>query len=377
MHATISKTISVIFVFQESLLKLTGFIPLNDDNEASLCNEIYAVFLRCVGVTILTGTLFSVSLYIATVFWGLFGPNATPSSIGNPLIEWLTYIPYCFTNLRGFIICLLFWLYGKHWKKLKYRADELISASFSGPKARTLIVRKWRNLSVLFGLLTIVLVGAWETNSWLHYQDQDPRRNTLSFNRAVDPLPVNMTVWQYVITWTLWSTLPFCLSQQIYITVIMMAWVLHCCVCQLNDCIDQERHEFRKFITSGRLLLSDVAVRKLATDMYETVRKLRQRRMKMVTFCEELNSTYGLILFSIYGLDVFTVCGFIAGIVAHTETFASAHTLNALSVILYGTYATMFMIPMVLVHEKVFITLIVTFRRRHLSSTPMVKVFKR
>ncbi|XP_055338426.1 uncharacterized protein LOC129588284 [Paramacrobiotus metropolitanus] len=352
MHFKSAQTTASIFHFQETVLKVTGFMPM--DSNCSVVKKIAASAFHCIGVSILLGTLFSVTLYIATVFWGLFGPGAVASTIGNPLIEWLTYIPYCFTNLRGFIVCSLFWFHGKHWSHIKHRADELIHATFAGPHKRAVLVRKWKNTAVVVGFISILLVCMWETNSWIHYQDQDPQRYNLQFNDAVAPLPMKMTVWQYVITWTLWSTLPFCLSQQIFITVIMLAWILNGCINKLNAAILEERAYFRGVVSShsDQLWSDSKALLVLAEKMHVRITALRHRRLKMVTFCEEVTKTYGLILFAIYGLDVFTVCGFVAAIVADTEKFLTAYTLNFLSLALYGMYATVFMVPMVLVYEK-------------------------
>ena len=164
------------------------------------------------------------------------------------------------------------------------------------------------------------------------------------------PLPIKYLTYQSIVIWSLFSTMAFVLSQQVYVCAIIPAIVLHDVVARLDREVREDTASFERRSARGwpfRLNEREMAVAEEKVIQWET------RRMQMLLFCGEITDFFGVILMVIYGLDFLTLLGFSSNIVNSTRTDLPSYLYLALSCAISLAYLTVFLFPLVAVYEKV------------------------
>ncbi|XP_055337824.1 uncharacterized protein LOC129587900 isoform X2 [Paramacrobiotus metropolitanus] len=197
-------------------------------------------------------------------------------------------------------------------------------------------------------MVTLVLRVAWDACNWWYFVEQLETRPEATAENVWDPFPLRVTLVQFVVLWSVFSSLPFFVSQQVFGVAMVLSWMFGSCIKQLVSEINEAHDDLQR-----RLGRSNGHSEKHMATAEKLVIALKDRHARLVEYCEEFNDTFAWELFFIYFLDVCAVCGYVADVVMNVEShLLSGKLYHWLSVLLYGVYASVFFIPLVRVHEQ-------------------------
>ncbi|XP_055348931.1 uncharacterized protein LOC129595830 [Paramacrobiotus metropolitanus] len=268
----------------------------------------------------------------------------------NPFLRMLAYIPYAFVNIRAVYVVFVCWRKCRWWFRFQQRASVILSCH-SRPDSLSRQMRQWQRRSVVAGIGSFLAVLAFEVADWLRWFDQDPRHWDMSYTNALEPLPIWYPVWLYIVIWNVFCAFSYFLSQQLYISLVLYGCISKALLSDIKTNLRAESKEFNSDKMSSPLKCVAGTADADYTSLYERIKKSKMRYMDILTFSHDLNHTYGNALFVIYGMDLITVCGFVAAVVANEERFLSAYLANAISVVVFGAYLCC-LIPMVGAYEE-------------------------
>ena len=166
-------------------------------------------------------------------------------------------------------------------------------------------------------------------------------------------------LWQYWLA-TLAESIPFCLSQQVFTVIIVLAFILHAAGTSLNQKIITLKNSVQ--IQLHRERLEDQSEREKdvqqwsewrAEDLTEAMARLQRWHLRLVLFSHEVNHVFGGIMFVLYGMDVVTFTGFVALLVTKPDQAFTVRGTLVYSMALFGAFATVFYVPLVQAHEQV------------------------
>ncbi|OQV19861.1 hypothetical protein BV898_06131 [Hypsibius exemplaris] len=330
---------------QVFLLKLLGIIPLVG-SDGKRC--ISAAVSTVVGVCYLIGTFYSAGINGAHFLYGFFHPDAAVSPKNTThesvILQIMQLMPFFVINSRAFCVLLLLFVKRNSWPIFTAKIDRFLEHSLPTEISTVFRLNVGRT-SVVLCAVTFCLHLLWEAVEWVVYLEAVPNI-TMTTDNFMAPLPVKYLTYQSIVLWTLFSTLAFILSQQIFVCAIVLATLLKNILRRLNVEITEELLYF------GRK--SEDLYGPNEKEILATVEKLRcweARRMEALLFCGEMNDFFGPILLLIYGMDFLTLLGFSSNIVNNPRTDLDSYMYLALSCALFLAYLTVFSFPMVAVHE--------------------------
>jgi hypothetical protein len=335
-----------MLVVQTNFLKLAGMLPLSENKTSGM--KVLSVILTLIALCLLTGSLFSTAFQGAIFFYGLVHPpHADNSKISSDLILLVMQeLPFFTISGRAFFVLYFFFIRRRQWNSLMLDTSDFMRTCFPHVTVDG-VVETMRKVNYLLCGVTIFLQMSWEVVDW--YENFDGNNNfTMVSENLATPLPMTYDAYQSIIVWTLFSTLPFALSQQIYLCIIILAIVLgkgvERLICQINEEASYYTERLKKLV---RITEKEIEV----TD--EKVRNWEVFHMQTLLFCESLNQFFSLILFAIYGIDLMTVLGFTSDLINNQKSDVTANLHLILSILIFFLYGTVFLLPLVLVHEKV------------------------
>ena len=219
-----------VLAFQRRAFQMVGCLP-----SRSWRSPVARLF-----TFLITGTLFiGASAEVAYQFFALVLVIRQKTSKSNMVLDFLYYAPYIAESLRG-LFCLLFLLsHRKHWRKLANFVEQTIHETFPVKEDREKRVKKWRTFAVTFGVVALCLHLAWEVVAFFgDYETlvvEEFMRNETSSGWAESYGMVEY--W----TVTVVESVTFCLSQQIFIVMVVIALVLKAGATALNERITMTR----------------------------------------------------------------------------------------------------------------------------------------
>ncbi|XP_055338431.1 uncharacterized protein LOC129588289 [Paramacrobiotus metropolitanus] len=291
----------------------------------------------------ISGGVFNIAINAGPWIWKL---AFTKSS--NILLRILPDIPFTFINIRCLFVLFVYWKYADYWSYAKRCAEEMV-LHCSNHNNLQQNLKNLRCVSIVLGVSAFALVTIFETLDLLHFAQQDPRRLNATFDNPLEPFPLRITVWLNEFLWIIFCALPFALSQQVYISLILLALLLRLSLTDVNKNL--------KDINASLGIVPELGSRRQSDDLYEhttlfnQLTSLKTRYLSSLKLCHGLNEAYGSIIFVIYGMDLFTICGFISATVADGEGFLLAYVLNFFTIAIFAAYIGL-MIPMVKVYEE-------------------------
>ena len=126
------------------------------------------------------------------------------------------------------------------------------------PKGSAKKLRDWRLLSIGAAIVTLFLLIVFETLNNVQYMAS--AKKDLTSDGILDPLPLSMLVWQYFAFWTVCSALPFYLSQQVAICLLLVGKMLADCCMTLASALKVEYYWNWKFHSSDTVILCNTRV---------------------------------------------------------------------------------------------------------------------
>ena len=204
-----------MFLIQAILLKLFGLLPLTNDKNTYRSVVKFRIKLASFGLTIvavvlLVGTLFSTTFTGAIFVYSLVYPT---SEVAETLVlRVMQLTPYFMMNLRAFIVILLLFMKRRDWPLLMRHTREFMQSCFSASKSIALRRRMGR-ISIGLAFVTFTMHCIWECGEWSLYFNS-LTNFTMTDDHAAGPL-MPLMIYQFMILWTCFCTVPFILSQQV------------------------------------------------------------------------------------------------------------------------------------------------------------------
>ncbi|OWA52882.1 hypothetical protein BV898_17324 [Hypsibius exemplaris] len=285
--------------------------------------------------------------------YALFISSGDPNNHTNPILMGMQFMPFCTLNFRGLIVLFLLFLKRNSWTKLMKTAEVFLETCFPNNQDRTAVMRRARKIAVLLCLLTVSMHSAWDVSEWI-VTTETLVNVTMTYGDIATPLPMAYLMYQYISVWTVFCTFPFVLSQQVYICVIVLAVILTEAVKSINQQIKQEIVLYEgRFAGKNELAMTE-----------EKIIVWENAHLRVLLFCRCVNHYFSWILFIIYGLDFLTMMGYSANVIKNPRTDADSYVYIIGSIIIFGSYGTVFLLPFVHVYEQ---SLGLSFSLHHLA----------
>ena len=213
-----------------------------------------------------------------------------------------------------------------------------------------LLTRKLRFLSVLFGILTFLLHLLWESVEWTVYMNS--QNITLANDNFLAPLPITYYAYQGILLWTLFSSIPFILSQQFFVCLILLAILVHDVIKALQREVHSEAIFYEKLL-SNKSSKNIVHYNKLLLLTAKRAKSWTVSYHGLMLICDKINRYFGWIMLVLYGMDFLNMLGFLSNIVNNAENAASSYVYLIFSSLMFLSFLTLFFFPMVAVYETV------------------------
>ncbi|XP_055332196.1 uncharacterized protein LOC129584115 [Paramacrobiotus metropolitanus] len=177
--------------------------------------------------TVRTGFLVLVWIWTAIMTINIFyraiissGHSSQGSPTHNTIIELLEESPYSLITVRCSLILSIFMA----------NAPKLVEAVHECAQLQAKILLSGGNISLykfrhrpkLFIYTTIIVILSWEAYEWSVWFST----NGINAKWDLSPLPVVIRHWHYAICWSVFTTIPFILSQLVLCFPVFFAYVL-------------------------------------------------------------------------------------------------------------------------------------------------------
>jgi hypothetical protein len=337
----------MLFV-QASLLRLVGILPLAEGQASG--RKVLSVIRMIFAFCILTGALYSTAFQAAIIVAGFFhgiqanDDSRKPKNL-DAILPVMGVLPFFTIDGRAFLALILLFIKRRHWNSLMLETNNFMQVCFPS-NALDGLIKSIQRIAVTLCALTVLLVILWEFVNWHAYLGSDS--NLIKSNHTAHYLPITYHMYQNIIIWVIFSTLPFILSQQVYLCAVILAIILSKAIDRLISQINEERvyYEGKK----GTFL---VITEKDIEGTEVKVKNWEICRMQSLLFCGSLNKIFSLILFAIYTLDFLTLLGFTSSLMREDGVNVTRSWYLIFGDLVFLSYGTVFLLPLVAVYEKV------------------------
>ncbi|OWA50198.1 hypothetical protein BV898_14723 [Hypsibius exemplaris] len=174
---------------------------------------------------------------------------------------------------------------------------------------------------------------------------------TFTSDRAWDPLPIRVLTWHHILNMAMVRCVPFVLSQQIYLCVIILGSLVSRALHEMKGEISHETNDY--------LTLLEAASEgdwKIGSALNRTAMKLQQwdvTHFKLLKFTQLLNGHFRWILLAVYALDYLTILCLSARMITQTAHTSMSYLFVLGSVALFGAYISILPIPLIQVLDRV------------------------
>ena len=214
---------------QTFLLRWTGFFPSRDSvlqTYSYLRRIITAVILTFVSVVLLCGTAFSCALQALTLVDTISVSSkniSLSSSSSNSILHVLSLIPYFTINSRGLLVLVLLLVKRKSISDLLAETDHFLCVCFSSIAYRRIILKSHERWSIILFACVIAFHCIYDTlDNLVYYGNIDILTEDLD-----NVTWTALKAWQGLLIWLTFSNIPFILSQQAYLYIILLAALLN------------------------------------------------------------------------------------------------------------------------------------------------------
>ena len=325
---------------QTKLLQLFGILPWFSDNFRYLSpvKKILSSFQILIATALLAGTLYSSCLQCANFLSGFSQPDSTDENESNTPLKVIKLMPFPIINSRGLIVLFVLFVRRQKWTLLMSDLRQFSYQCIFGSFLTESVNHKCRIIGVILFIITAALHALWETVEWTAYIGSMPNSTILS-----GPFIKTVAVA------TLLSSVPYILSQQVYICALILAILL-------NESLKALSHSIYAEVSSFNVDKDDPPEKydgqKLALLSLKVV-KWETYHTQILIFFGSVNEFFSLPLFLIHGMDFLAVLGFVANVVVNSRSDIMSHVYLIGSSLVFLLYGTVFLGPLVSVHEKV------------------------
>jgi hypothetical protein len=337
-----------MFFVQTNLLKLVGILPFSKNK--TFVKKFLSVILTTLALFILIGSIYSTAFQSAVFIGSIISSQAKAQAnkVKSSAISFLPALqsmPFVTINIRASAVLVLFFIKRRHWDSLMLETNHFIHTCFPYGALGD-VVKSIRRAGLILCAVTVLLLTVWEFGDWYSFLG-DYSNATMMRNNSANSLPITYYMYQNIIIWVLFSTFPFALSQQVYLCAILLAMLLGKAITRLIFEINEEREYYEKRI-GDCVVVKEKEIQ--LTD--QKIRNWEKCHMQTLLFCGSLGRFFNMILFTTYSIDFMTFLGFMSGLIGRGKSDASTF-LYFLPHLVFLAYGTVFLLPLVVVHEKV------------------------
>ncbi|OWA53555.1 hypothetical protein BV898_17978 [Hypsibius exemplaris] len=206
---------------QTTVLRFTGFLPLYAYHSPTVQRprrNLSTYLSTMVAICLITGTIYPITTNFMRAVYVLAFPSVQIDTNTAGLVLLMEKIPYGLISLRAFLVLILFFRKRNTFSTLALDMSMCLPSN-RGFAERITVLCSWVGL-----LVTALFPVAWECFSVL--QILITSRNTTLLSRdAYEPLPIPVVFWHHQLSVFLLRCIPFILSQQVYLTAMVLAWM--------------------------------------------------------------------------------------------------------------------------------------------------------
>jgi hypothetical protein len=333
-----------VFV-QMNLLKFFGFLPIQNNSrqkDRRVFISLQNFLLLFLAAFFLIGGTICLTFQVAiAINLSLFLPSASLLFKLCSMLPKLTL----FGRPVMILLILLSQRSSHRWLILTKTVQSYVGESFPEGKIRNQLQSKIRRLSVWVFVITFILhVLWWIWNLQLDFSIKGVHADFFAED-AFFPLPVKLTYWQYQVIWSLFCIVDFILSQQVLIILLLLAHILTISIQTLTEDIEAEITKYS--VNPCEIQLVD------QEDLEEKILQWKKRCVDSHNFCDLLNGCFSTILFFSYGCDFVSSFGYAANVMINLHPSLNSYAFYVTSTLLFCSYTTIFLVPLVSAHEQV------------------------
>ncbi|OWA53112.1 hypothetical protein BV898_17545 [Hypsibius exemplaris] len=367
-----------VFCFQRRCLQIFGLV-----SSRARSIPFIRVAQWLLSVAILIGA-FAEIFYQFTILGCELGLSTTSAEHRNVILIFLSYGPYIAQSARGVVVMILIVAKRKDWQHLAHFSDDVVDATFPDGTARERQLKSWKKFAIKFGVVTIALHLIWEAKEDFHKQmtnQTNASGDVPVVNECRNMEPAHL--WEYMLGAAA-ETIPFCLSQQIFGVLIVLALVLvaggRCLNAKIVDLKRQADQQLAVESSGGAVHHVPWRERECSEigpcswdprELTKRVADMQRFHLRLVLLGHEVNHVFGGVLFFQYGMDVVTLIGFVALMVTKPDQVPAERAMFLVSILTFGAFVTLFYVPLVQSHEQA--TAVITNLRDLLKTTAKLR----
>ncbi|OWA53557.1 hypothetical protein BV898_17980 [Hypsibius exemplaris] len=325
------------------VLTCMGFIPYVDrpTRHFTLKGSVRAIPV-CLAIALLLGTTAKACLVLALVLRNLLYPQEVGLNVEGKvgLLAFFEDFPECVMGFRSLTVLGIFFFNRKQFQPFTEAVNHWLGDhSLLLERIKDLNVVRW---SYVLLLGTFAAQFLWVAMDWARFLIIAPNVNITS-NNILAPFPEPLLTWQYIVIDVVFMALPFALSQQVYIFVLVSVTSL----LRTLRCLDASLANTLTTL-SGENQQNTWKQLPIVRKRLEEWKDLHLR-IAMVT--DRINELFGSVMFVTFGADVLLLVCVSSRLVTDTIATPLLFCYKFASVVLFGVYVTCFPMPMVKAYE--------------------------
>ncbi|OQV13734.1 hypothetical protein BV898_12049 [Hypsibius exemplaris] len=308
--------------------------PANTGNK-TLTSRWYNGLLTLVRITFTLGSISIAVIDCADIIMiSLESVNEnTPFVISMVQMFWVTF----YESRSASVLALFTWCHLARWRALRtfVRAKMMEPLNHRNAKQSSDIRRlSWMLFLISFGLRASNMAFSWlQTEGLL----EDPKNFSLNLTSCYSWFDRCVSRETFILVETFLVDWPFILSQQVLISGLIFVWIA----------LKSMRKLRREVATNLTVTSSD------EVPSSERIENWTLSYVNMSRFVQYFNGCFGRILLVSVGLDVLTVLGVCAKLLASGKTLSMMIWLRYAWVsVIFLSYATICYLPFILLHEE-------------------------
>ena len=347
-----------------------------------LAKKVPALITKSVGVVILLGSLGLTCLRtaaslcdIALVMFAVPIPAGMNNSSQNEhqnasldLLKTLSKLPASCVRLRGCLIFLILYWQKDKWEKLRVTLINVAHRICPNGHEELNLLAKWRMRSAVLITVFVTLHVTYEIGLWSYYlsaRSKTFHEAMTSYTTAYSPLPFQVVTYRHLITYTIFCILPFLVSQVALSILIIISGT----VADRLRTMRREMESEALFRTRATELTSQNELAMGKECLLKKVNGWQTEYLEVLQLVEAMNALFGSIFCVSYSTDCLSFLGLTAGIAGLSADSLTSVVPSFLflffSASLFAAYGTLFLIPVVDMHEQVSTYSTFACSRRH------------
>jgi hypothetical protein len=333
---------------QIALLKCFGILPLFEEkvNRTFYAKKILSAASTVLAVCLLLGTLSSICFQSAISLYGIIHQDSNRFSSmksSDKILFIMRLMGVCAVDGRAFLLPFLLFMKRHTWIKLM-RETNTFTQKFFCPIFSKGLGKKMRFYSFGLCLVTFGTHISWETAAFVIKSSVN---TTITSDVMYGRLPIEYYLYQNIIVDTLFRIVPFILSQQVFLCVVILAVLLNETVQELNNRIHKQTITFETKNNSSELIgINEIVC------LGKKIQKWKMYHLHLLLLCQSVDKFFNFILFAVYGLDFVALLGFTSNIVQGSTLDVYFFIFLICSSLIFLLYETALVFPLVTVHEK-------------------------